>query len=341
MGAVPLMQLYVYDLYHKKYGLDTMEANANNTGLPFGDDGPQYLIDKANEEASEFCLYLAIAELLPSTIVTLLFGFLSDVTGRRKFLMYLPCLGVGLFALCFALPLYINEGDIDEPITTALLVIGCVLDGASGSFATYYGGTAIYVALTDSRERLTLRMAQVDCIVGLTYGISNLVYGFWVEATGDFLQPLWFTISCSAVPFILILLVLKEPLVGRVGLKGPIESLRGVGKVIGCSTVSQRQVWAIYCMFLIYVFILQGQARVYVLFLSEEPFYWDSVQIGVFIFILYVGAGFGAYPGVSILKRVMGDFSIATAAVICKLLTSVILAFAKGDIPVYLGKYSR
>ena len=119
-GAIPLTQLYVYDIYHKKYGLDTMETDANNTSLPFGDDGPQYLIDKANEEASEFCLYLALAELLPSTIVTFLFGFVSDVTGKRNFLMWLPCLGNALYALCFALPLYINEADIDEPVTVAL-----------------------------------------------------------------------------------------------------------------------------------------------------------------------------------------------------------------------------
>ena len=48
-----------------------METNANNTGLPVGDDGPQYLIDKTNEETSEFCLYLAIAELLCDLVVQL------------------------------------------------------------------------------------------------------------------------------------------------------------------------------------------------------------------------------------------------------------------------------
>ena len=103
------------------------------------------------------------------------------------------------------MPLYINDADIDEPVTIALLVAGCVFNGASGSFAGYYSGNAIYIAYSDSEERRTIRMAQVECIVGLTYGISNLVYGFWVEATGDFLQPLWFIVSCSAVPFILIL----------------------------------------------------------------------------------------------------------------------------------------
>ena len=116
---------------------------------------------------------------------------------------------------------------------------------------------------------------------------------------------------------------------------------RDVMKVTGCLTISEQQVRAIYCMFLIYAFIQQGQTRMYVLFLSEEQFYWDSVQIGVFIFILYVGAGFKAYPGISILKHVIGDLPIVTLAIICKLLSSVILAFAKDDIPVYLGKYSR
>ena len=316
-----------------------METDANNTSLPFGDDGPQYLIDKANEEASEFCLYLAIAELLPCTLATLLSGFVSDVTGKRKFQMWLPCLGIGLNALCFALPLYINEGDIDEPVTVALLVIGCVLHGASSSKSGFYTGSATYIAYTDSEERRTLRFAQVECIASLTYGISNLVYGFWVDATGDYLQPLWFIAVCSAVPFVLILLVLKEPLLGTEGFKDPIKSLKGVRNVTGCTTISQRHVWAIYWAFQIYVFIQQGQERVYVLFLSEDPFYWDSIQIGLFFFILYVGAGLGSYPGIPILLHVMGEALIVTLAVICKLLSSIILAFAKGDVPVYICKY--
>ena len=337
-GIVPLTQLYIYDLYEKKYGLDTMETDANNTALPFGDDGPQYLIDKANQEASEFCLYLAIAELLPAAFASLLLHFLSDVTGRRKFLMYLPCLGLALNALLFVLPLYINEGDMDEPITIALLIIGCILSGASGSGGTFYGGNATYVTFTDSEERRIHRMGQVECILGLTYACTNLIYGFWVEATGGFLQPLWFTALCSAMPFVLILLVLREPLVGREGFESPRESLRGVKDVIGCATVSQRQVWALYWMLVLYIFVHQGQLRVFVLFLSEEPFYWDSVQIGVFLFIVGVGAGLGAYPGISILRRFMGDLCIVTLAVSFKLLGSIILAFAKGDVPVYLGK---
>ena len=318
-----------------------METDANNTSLPIGDDGPQYLTDKANEEASEFCLYLAIAELLPSTLATLLFGFLSDVTGKRKFLMWLPCLGNGLNALCFVLPLYINEGDIlDEPVTVALLVIGCVFNGASGSLSGFYSGNATYIAHTDSEERRTLRIAQVECIVGLTFAISNLVYVLWVNATGSYLQPLWFIAVCSAVPFVLILLILKEPLLCTERFEDPLKCLEGVKTITGCSTVSQRQLLAIYWAYLIYVFIVYGQERVYILFLSEDPFYWDSIHSSVFFFIMYMVAAFGAYPGIWILQHVMGDLLILFLSAVGKLLSSIILAFAKSDVLVYLGKCS-
>ena len=93
-------------------------------------------------------------------------------------------------------------------------------------------------------------------------------------------------------------------------------------------------------MFLIYVFIQQGHGRVRVLFLSEDPFYWDSIHIVLFFFILFTVAAFEAYPGTLILRPVMADLVIVSLSLICKLLSSTVLAFAKTDVPVYLGKYS-
>ena len=70
------------------------------------------------------CLIVIIviinATKLQSAIVVLFLGCWSDATGRRKFLMWLPCLGNALYALFFLLPLYVaNEGDINSPITKA------------------------------------------------------------------------------------------------------------------------------------------------------------------------------------------------------------------------------
>ena len=226
-----------------------------------------------------------------------------------------------------------------SPSPLRFLVIGSILNGASGSYPGFYTGSAIYIAYTDSEERRTLRIAQVECIAGFTYAISNLVYVLWVDATGDYLQPLWFIAVCSAVPFVLMLLALKEPLIGTEGFKDPMKGLKGVKGVTGCTTISQRHVWAIYWAFQIFVFIQQGQDRVYVLFLSEDPFYWDSIQISLFFFIMYMGVGLGSYPGVPILLRFMGETLIVTLAVFCKLLSSIILAFATGDVPVYICKY--
>ncbi len=125
-AAIPLMQQYVYYLVDKKYGLedheDTSRVN-NGSGVPGRTDGPDVdspydsRVDQATDEASVMCLYLSMAELLPAAIAIVLLGFLSDITGKRKFLMWLPCLGNAVYALCFVLPLYINDADVDGSIT--------------------------------------------------------------------------------------------------------------------------------------------------------------------------------------------------------------------------------
>jgi len=86
---------------------------------------------RVSEESSLIVVYLTIAELLPAAIVVLILGSWSDATGRRKFLMWLPCVGNALYALGFLLPWYISAADIDRSSTMTLFVVGSVRDTAT------------------------------------------------------------------------------------------------------------------------------------------------------------------------------------------------------------------
>ena len=163
--------------------------------------------------------------------------------------------------------------------------------------------------------------------------------------TSHFEQPLWFVVLCSLAPFLLLCFLLKEPH-GEVSAQlgqpsGPGHAwrdFRGVRHVFGCKTLPQKKLWAVFFAFQVYVFVQQGQERTFVLFLQNYPLYWRSLQIGVFLFVLYTLAGLGSWPGVPLLQRITDDASIAILAMISKLLGSVLLAFAEVDPLVYLGK---
>ena len=363
-SAIPLVQQYIYYLVAKKYNY-TQELQAqvmrnaenensgsgNNTTAILPSESPEWDPDelnlfarKVNQESSLIVLYLNVAELFPAAITVLFLGWWSDVTGRRKFLMWLPCLGNAIYALGFLLPLYICDGDIDHPATKTLFVIACVCSGLSGTVPGFMSGNASYISDTDSPRRRTLRLAIVEMSIGLTFGFANLLNGYWVHFTEHFEQPLWFVFICSMIPFVLLLFLLHEPngeMTSQLGQPAvaSVRDFQGLRYVFGLKTLQQKKLWAIFFAFQVYVFVQQGQERTFVLFLQNSPLLWNTVRIGLFLFVLYVLSGLGSYPGVPLLQRLCDDISIIILAMLSKALGSFVLAFSKNDATVYIGIY--
>ena len=345
-SAIPLIQQYVYFLVAKKYNVSICaddceweaDSNATNASLAHLD-----LLERVNEESSLIVLYLNLAELLPAAVVVLFLGAWSDVTGRRKFLMWLPCLGNAVYALGFVLPWYINGGDVDSATTKVFFVMACIISGLSGSIPGFLSGNASYISDTDSRGRRTLRLAIVELSIGLTFGISNLIHGYWIDITRHFAQPLWFVFGCSLVPFFILFFLLREPngeVTSELGHPTTFRDLKPIRRVFGCTSRSQRKLWAIFIVFLVYVFIQQGQERTFVLYLQSAPLYWRSVQIGTFLFVLYTLSGIGCWPGIPLMLRLVSDVDIGLIALLSKVIGSSILAFATETKTIYLCKYT-
>jgi len=334
-------------------------------------------MQQVSQESSLIILYLTIAELLPAAIIVLFLGSWSDASGKRKFLMWLPCIGNALYAVGFLLPGYINGADIDLPSTMAFFVGASVMSGLSGSVPGFLSGNAGYISDTDSPKRRTLRLAIVELSIGMTFGVASLVNGYWIAAAEDvhvvlaegghrppagFEQPLWFVAVCSLVPFVVIFFLLREPagellLTGRADpaaagdSSSEIDSIsaetltyfrfrnfRGIRRAFGLSTPAQRKLWAIVIAFQLYVFVQQGQERTLVMFLQNDPLRAGPVEIGQQLFVLYVLAGLGSWPGVPLLQRAVDDLGIAAIAMASKMIGSVLTAVATGGALVYVGK---
>ena len=120
-----------------------------------------------------------------------------------------------------------------------------------------------------------------------------------------------------------------------------MRDFHGIKQIFGCKTYAQKKLWAVFFAFQIYVFVQQGQERTFVLFLQNYPLYWDSIKIGIFLFILYTFSGFGAWPGVPLMLRFCDDNTIAIVALVSKLLGSLFLGFAKTDPLVYVCEYNH
>jgi len=310
---------------------------------------------RVSEESSLIIVYLTIAELLPATVVVLLLGSWSDATGRRKFLMWLPCVGNALYALGFLLPWYISAADIDRPSTMSLFVVGSLASGLSGAVPGFLSGNASYISDTDSPRRRTLRLAVVELSIGATFAVASLVNGFWIGPDANFEQPLWFVVVCSLVPCAVIVFLLREPaseLGGGGGGGQPADApppavdagtmtyfrfrnFRGIRRAFGLGTYPQRKLWAIIVAFEVYVFVQQGQERTLVLFLQTSPLRCGPTEIGVQLFVMYGLAALGSWPGVPLAQRVITDLGIAALAMLSKMIGSLLLAAASTGAVVY------
>ena len=300
---IPLAQQYVYVLVARKYNFTGKEPGVSDTCLSrYEDSQIAELRETVNSESSLIVLYLNIAELLPTCFIVLAMGCWSDATGRRKFLMWLPCLGNAMYALGFLLPSYIYGGTFTSG-GAAIIVTSTIMAGLSGNIHGFLSGNACYISDTDTLSRRTLRLAIVEAIVGVTFGGSSLGLGYWIDAYG-FIPALWFVFACSLIPFFLIIFGLSEPQNGNRERAPNLEDFKSVSHICGCQTLSQRKLWAMFFAYIIYVFVQQGQERTNVLYLENYPLCWGSINIGIFLFVLYFLSGLGAWPGVPLLHKV-------------------------------------
>lgn len=335
-SVIPLVQQYVYVLVARKYNYTEMEPDASETCVSEVEDRlTAELRHQVNEESSLIVLYLNLAELLPSCIIVLAMGCWSDVTGKRKFLMWLPCLGNAVYVMGFILPSYIYGGEFTSG-AAAIVVTSTIMAGLSGNIHGFMAGNACYISDTDSISRRTLRLSIVEAIIGTTFGLSSLYLGFWIRYQG-FFQPLWFTFFCSLIPLFLIIFGISEPKEATKEHAPTVDDFRSMRHICGCATLSQRKLWAMFFAYIIYVFVQQGQERTNILYLENYPLCWGPVNIGVWLFVLMFLAGLGSWPGVPLLHKVMGDLPIFIIALISKALGSFVLAFANSSGFVYIA----
>ena len=295
------------------------------------------LPDAAYDDGDLLVLYLNLADLLPTAMCAVFLGWFSDLLGKRKFLMWLPCLGNIIMALGFIVPIAMNGIEYNRG-TIALLLTGTAVQGFMGGFPGFLAGNACYIADTDVSERRTLRLAIVELFVGLSFAISTLIFGFWLRAQG-FMWPFVVVLVISVIVLLIVLFVLPEPEGAPISDKPMLEELMwSAQSIFNLETMQKKKMWMVFIAFQIYVFIQQGQERTFVPFLEHHPFCWHAQTIGMFFFVMMLLSGLGSWPSIPLLQRRIDDTSIFILAIISKAAGSLLLSFAQTPFVVYMGK---
>ena len=332
--AIPLTQQYLYNMVRKKYVKE--EANSGVSIVITNST----VSSKVEKETALLVLYLNMAELFPTAIVVLVMGLYSDVTGRRRLLLWLPCLANVVYGLGYLLPLYISKGDIDHPATKPLLYCSTLFYGLTGNASAFTVGSASYISDTDSVQRRNVRLSLLQIYYCFTYGISNYISSHWLQATDDYSVPFLVFVTCSFLVCVSVFVLLKEP--ERTGtaeehLKSALDGIISIRDLFRLDTRQHKIMWCIVVAFISYCFVQQGQERTTVLFLKNAPLTWDDEHIGIYYLVTYLVSGVGAMPGGILLERCMSEASVIILAMFSFSAGSLMLAFARSPFLVYFS----
>ncbi len=231
------------------------------------------------EEATQTLLFMNIAELLPTFPIVLIMGTWSDVSGKRKPMLWLPTLGNLCYTIALVSDYYLkiqNKG---------VLYLGAFFSGISGGQAMFYSGGASLISDGSSKEERTKGLVILETCGAIAMGSSSIINGYSI-VHGGFQGPAWLMFSASVVALIACFMI-KEPessSQNKCCASDYIIQIKNTAKM--CSDSSQVSViLLLYILsFGIYTFIHTGQERTNVLFLETTPLCLDIILIGWWIF---------------------------------------------------------
>ena len=147
----------------------TGEEESNSCGVPSATE------QRVQTLASHWLLYVNIASGIPSVLVSVLYGAVSDVRGRRLF-MVLPALGSILNQMVILLVIHFHP-----TFPLPFFLLGGLLSGLSGSFPVFNFAAFSYVSDVSADSKRTVQISILESMTFLGATLSFLVGGKWVD----------------------------------------------------------------------------------------------------------------------------------------------------------------
>lgn len=153
-------------------------------------------------EASHWILYTNLAASLPAILLSLLYGSLSDVFGRKQFII-LPAVGGAVNSIVILIVQYVRPNDF------RIYLIGAGVSGLTGGFSVFNLAVYSYIANSSNYGNRTQRMAWLEATSYLSSFLSQLVSGIWIERQG-FSIPYFGILACQISVIFYVLLFLPS-----------------------------------------------------------------------------------------------------------------------------------
>ncbi len=281
-----LIQQYIFN----RYGLDKLK---NDTSFPndtasvclnsseideyTGMNGSYKVVERYS---SNLLIYSLVANKFVSIAVSMIMGPLSDIYGRRPFIIVVA---VGAIVQGVGVSLIVHFN-----FNVLLLILTQGLAGLGGDYTGMLTSTFSYISDVSSNRWRTMRMGLGQAVLFLAASMSQGLGGLWFEKLNCNLKnPLILYIACNAGIILYTLFLLPESLteddrkrMGTVKPKGMKVLLRGA--MIFLFQIKEYSVWILWATLISVMFAdlnIIGILNIQVLFFKAID--WGPKMIGI------------------------------------------------------------
>ena len=244
--------------------------------------------------SSHWLLYTNLAIGLPSILLSMIYGSLSDQLGRKTFIA-LPPIGSIINTAVILLVIYLQD-----TLPIGFFLLGAFASGLFGSFSVFNFGVYSYVSDISVHSKRTVRIGVLESMTYLGATLSLLLGGVWIHKSGKFEPPFWCIIGCQFAVVCYVVIFLPESLGSGTHSDGMNiqqqsryrrrESCTYLLKSIPYNLINFGKLvlgsWHLLVLILTFFFVeinFLGITDIVILYTLGEPLCWTSAWIGYFL----------------------------------------------------------
>ena len=307
-------------------------------GKIINETGVHVFID-GQKRVNEYSMGSTLIYVLPSLLMTILTGPLSDRFGRKPFLLF-AVIGQVVSTI---ITLFITYYDLN----VFIFYVASFFAGMLGGFGSMLSLSFSYVTDITPKAWLTIRMGLLEASIFLAVAASSGVVGLVVDNVKcDFRVPMWVLFSTS-VAGLLFCIFMSESLSVETRAsnsnKGFKVLVRGFKLLFWKSYLTKHlwEIWLIVIVMVVGFFTSAGTALILQYFLHNKPLEWNYTTIGFYqatssashLLILIV-----VLPFLVVVKVPEIAISFAGSVLACG--SYVFIALLSKDWEMFLGKFN-
>ena len=228
-----------------------------------------------------------LAYLLPSIVVSLILGPLSDYYGRKPVIIAV-FVGQVLSGIVTVFIIYFD-------LSLWLFVVTSFITGVSGGFGVILAGVFAYVTDIVPKRWLTLRMGVIEVFIFLGSGVASLSADTWIEATRCSFSPqVWLFVATSSLG-LLFACIIPESLSKKAKLTNIAKSSKGIGSLVKgfkiylkpshLGSIKLWELWVVTLAMSLAIVNETGSMEIIEYFLYNKPLLWHYDRVGQYMLV--------------------------------------------------------